>query len=80
MTRKNYSEYKDGLPVVDLTAAKLKMITDKHMCVKTTALVDGKRIKLRVRLKPAKKMTLAEEVKFLRTELRKLAKAQVRAV
>ena len=74
MTRKRYNEYKDGLPVVDLTAAKLKQITDKHMCVKGTIWIDGKRIKIRVRLKPAKKMTLVEQVKFLRKELKKLQK------
>jgi hypothetical protein len=74
MTRKNYTEYKDGLPVLDLTAAKLKQITEKHFCVKASTYIEGKRIKMRVRLKPAKKMTLLEEVKMLRKEIKKLQK------
>lgn len=80
MTRKRYQEYKDGLPVVDLTEAKIKMITEKHMCVKASTSLDGKKIKLRIRLKPAKKMTISEELSFLRKELKRLSAAQTKGV
>ena len=72
MTRKNYSEYKDGLPVLDLTEAKLKYITEKHMCVKATLKVEGKNHRIRVRLKPKKNVTLKEEVQLLRAAYNRL--------
>jgi hypothetical protein len=72
VNRKNYSTYKDGLPVCDLSASKLKAI-ERGMCIKAI-LKNGTKLKIRVRLKPAKKLTLAQENAKLRKELAKLRK------
>ena len=75
--RKNYSTYKDGLPVVDLTPRKVGQIS-RGMCVKAT-LVNGNKIKIRIRIKPARKLTLAQENAKLKKEITKLRKGQTDA-
>ena len=79
MTRKNYHEYKDGLPAVELTEAKLMAIAQKHHCVKCAARIDGKRIRIRVRLKPARKLSPKQEIARLCAENKRL-RAQLKGV
>lgn len=70
LRKRNYAAYKDGLPVVNLTNSKFKAI-GKGVCV-VAVLQNGKKMKVRVRLKPVKKWTLAQENARLKRELAKL--------
>jgi len=68
--RKSYSMYKDGLPVVNLSKSQLRRIGE-GFCIKTKSiLINGQKIKVRVRIKPKKKITLIQE----NARLRKLLK------
>lgn len=71
MTRKNYSQYKDGLSVIDISKSKLQHIL-KGVCIRTWYKdANGHRVKIRVRVKPAKRLSPSQEIAMLKRLLRK---------
>lgn len=69
--RKNYSRYKDGLPIVDITATNFKKI-EKGVCVRARLNLNGSKVRIRVRLKPKKRLTLIQENALLKRQIAKL--------
>ena len=73
MSRKNYTSYKDGLSVVNLTVHQLKLMMDKNMCIKVCIRENGTKHFVRMRKKPLKKLTLAQQNAQLRYQVNKMA-------
>lgn len=66
--RKNYTKYKDGLPVMDLTECQLEKIR-KKICIRVRVKINDDWFKIRVRQKPFKKLTVLQENKILKRKL-----------
>ena len=73
MTRKNYTSYKDGLPVVNLSIPQLKAMMDRNICIKIRVKDNGSKQMIRIRKKPLKKLTLQKQNYQLRAQLKKMA-------
>ena len=74
--RKNYAVYKDGLPIVNLTKKQVKDIAN-GFCVRGKYLSGGKKLKIRVRLKPKRKLTLIQENAKLRRLLKQYQEGKI---
>ena len=70
MRKRHYDNYNDGLPVVEIAPSGMKALNKNVCIVGCYRTGTGKKIHIRIRQKPLKKLSTVQELHLLRKKVR----------